>query len=79
MIENLEQFARDFAIYLKNRSFFFNKYDTRNVFEILQEDYEGVEREFFYFVNDNKNKILFALFDSIKDRKKFIEYCVCIM
>jgi hypothetical protein len=78
MINDIEELAKLFADYLNKSDIFYNRYDNRNIFEILQEDYDCLEREFYSFIKTYKNEISFLLYDSIKDKKKFIEYCVCI-
>ncbi len=78
MINDIEELAKLFADYLNKSGIFYNQYDNRNIFEILQEDYDCLEREFYTFIKTNKNDISFLLYESVKDKKKFIEYCVCI-
>ncbi len=76
---SVEKLAQRFAKYLRSSDVFRNINDMRNPFEILQDDYEVLERELYFFISENRDSVTYRVYVSIPDKRKFIEYSVCIM
>lgn len=69
--------AYEFSKYLRrNMSDIFSY--NKDIYEIVQDEYEHLERHFYRFLSENKNNITLELYESINIRK-LIEYSVCIM